>query len=218
MKAFVSWSGGKDCTLALHYFLKDNDNEVLSLVNITSENHNAHRTDFPLFSAQSEAMGIPLIHEKIEEGKTYEYQLKKTIAALKEKGAEAGIFGDIYLQVHRDWIERVCDETGIKAVFPLWGKDTGFLINDFVDNGFQTIIIAIKKDKELSSILGKVIDKNLIEVIRQIGNIDLCGENGEYHTFVFDGPLFTHKIPLKSGEIYEDKKGIYQPLSIDISA
>ena len=208
MKSFISWSGGKDCMYALHLFLKNKRNSVACLLNMCSadgERSGSHRLSRRLIQLQAEAMHIPVAQQPVEEG-DYERSFKKAILELKEQGIDSGVFGDIYLQEHRDWIERVCRETGIIPFFPLWKKDTGELIRGFITEGFKAITVAVQKGKLAETFLGKQFDNALLSTIMDIRGVDPCGENGEYHTFVFDGPLFRHAVPFSEKGRYEDDK------------
>ena len=122
MKVFVSWSGGKDCMLACYRIMRQTEIEVAFLLNMLTETGEcslSHCLPADLLRDQAKAMGIPILQPKASR-KEYEKEFKKAIADLKRQGVEAGVFGDIDLQVHRDWIERVCREMEIKAFFPLW--------------------------------------------------------------------------------------------------
>lgn len=217
MKAFVSWSGGKDCTLALYSFLQEPANEVaylLNLVDSASLGSVSRQLGDDLLMAQSEALEISLIRETVFFGNTYEFHLKKVISKLKEEGVQAGVFGDIYLQEHRDWIERVCGEMDITPVFPLWGRSAISILNEFTDKHFRAVIIAVKENGQLLPLLGKELDKELIGELRQIQGIDICGERGEYHTFVCDAPLFKKPIELAYGEAYTESGTVFLPIHL----
>jgi Predicted ATPases of PP-loop superfamily len=206
MKSFISWSGGKDCMYALHLFLKDKRNEVACLLNMCSadgERSGSHGLSRGLIRLQAEAMHIPVVQQPIED-ENYEYSFKKAITELKEQGVDSGVFGDIYLQEHRDWIERVCRETGITPVFPLWKKDTEELMRSLIAEGFKTVVVAVRKEKLSGTFLGRQINGAFLADISAVSGADPCGENGEYHTFVFDGPLFDHAMPFSKKREYED--------------
>jgi uncharacterized protein (TIGR00290 family) len=193
---------------ALHLFLKNKRNGVIGLLNMCSadgERSGSHRLNRRLIQLQAEAMHIPLIQQPIEEG-GYERSFKKAIAGLKEQGVDSGVFGDIYLQEHRNWIERVCRETGIIPAFPLWKKDTTELMCSFIAEGFKTIVVTVRKKKLPGTFLGRQIDDIFLSDIKTVSGADPCGENGEYHTFVFDGPLFSHAVPFSEKGRYEDDK------------
>lgn len=208
MKAFISWSGGKDCMYALHYFLKNEEHKVACLLNMcdTAERKSrSHGLGTKLLAKQADALGIKLMQEPITDN-NYEQSLKKAIADLKAQGVTAGVFGDIYLESHRQWIERVCAEMEICPVFPLWGMNTEKLISDFVADGFATLVVSVRKEKLPKEFLGRIIDDAFLNDLRAIEGTDLCGENGEYHTFVFDGPVFNHRVSFEKGDTTEDDK------------
>lgn len=194
--AFVSWSGGKDCSLALYSFLKNAENKVSHLVHIAnaSVDRNAHYIGDDLLLPQAEAMCIPLISKEYSSDSTYEATLKSIISELKKQGVNAGIFGDIYLNEHRVWIERICKEMDITPIFPLWKRDTEDILNDLIESGFQTIVIAVKNKSGLTDLLGKHLNYELIDYLKQVDGIDICGECGEYHTYVVDSPLYKKAI------------------------
>lgn len=216
MRAFISWSGGKDCMFALHTFLKTPGNEAAYLVNFCEPESNksrSHGLDKSLISAQAEAIQIPLIQEPISSG-SYEFHLKKIIAQVKEQGVQYGVFGDIYLDAHRDWIERVCAEAEITPLFPIWGRDTRDILHDFIQEGFKAILVSVLKQERFKTMLGNMLDNELVATMREMEGVDPCGENGEYHTYVFDGPLFKHPVAFETGEEYADDRHYFLPIHL----
>ena len=215
MKAFVSWSSGKDCMYALYKYLQNPENEVFCLLNMTDEKADksrSHGISSRIILRQAEDMDIPIMQCPTSRA-DYEQNLKKVIRELKVQGVSAGVFGDIYLQEHRNWIERVCAEMDIVPIFPLWGADTEKLTAGFIANGFRAITVAIRKNLLPKQFLGRVLDEDFLQTLRKIPNADVCGENGEYHTFVFDGPLFTRPVPFQKGLVYEDDKHYFLELN-----
>ena len=202
MKAFCSFSGGKDSILSLFRVLNQGV-EVPYLFNMLREDgkysrsHGIHRE---LLRKQAESIGIPIL-QRSTSWKDYEENFKKTVEELKKEGVKAGIFGDIYLQEHRDWVERVCKELKIKPILPLWEEKTEDLIVEFINTGFKAIIVATEAKILNKDWLGLLIDRDCIEKLKVKEKIDLCGERGEYHTFVIDGPIFKKRI-----KIIETKK------------
>ncbi len=215
MKVFVSWSGGKDCMFAAYRFLhENNDNSIHSLLHMERAK-SAHGFDNDLLREQADAMGLPLTIAKVgAEG--YEAAFKSALSSLKEAGVSHGVFGDIYLEEHRTWVERVCGEVGVTPIFPLWGMGTESIMQEFVASGFKTLIVAIHKEMVSGEYLGCTIDRAFIESFGTLPDVDICGERGEYHTFVYDGPLFRRQAKYRPGEIIEDKKHLILPLSTDI--
>ena len=194
--AFVMWSGGKDCSLALHNFLKEASGTVSYLVHVAGSCSQGHKLPLHLLKAQSQAMGVPLIIRHINSShEGFEPHLKSVIRSLKKEGVNAGIFGDIHLQEHRDWIERVCKEVELEAIFPLWGRRMRDLMDEFVDSGFRARVVAVKDERApLHCLLGREVDQEFVRDIEAMEGVDLCGENGEYHTFVYDSPLYDKSI------------------------
>ena len=197
MKVFSSWSGGKECALATYKAISQG-HEVLYLLNFISEDgerSRSHGIKAGVLALQAEAIGIPLIQVKTS-WENYEENFKKVVRELKDKGIEGGIFGDIDLEEHREWVERVCGEVGIKAFLPLWGIKPEELIAEFLKLKFKAIVIATRLEEGL---LGKVLDKALVRRISRLGSHP-CGESGEYHTFVTAGPIFRRALKITKGE------------------
>lgn len=198
MKVMISWSGGKDSCLACYEALQDGF-DVSYLLNMAVDGR-SHGLDRGLIEAQSQAMGISLV-QRVVSWSTYEDEFKKVVRELKEKGVEGGIFGDIDLQEHRDWVENTCAEVGIKAFLPLWKRERGELIDEFISAGFEAVVVCVRADVLDRRWLGRRIDKKFVRELSK-ENVDLCGEAGEYHTFVVDGPIFKKRIKiLETGEV-----------------
>lgn len=191
--------------LAMFNFMKNPENRVVSLVNMCDEDgvmSRSHGIKSDLVKLQALCMGIPIIQEPIGEN-GYEESFKKAVNSLKEQGINAGVFGDIYLVEHKVWIERVCNDLGIEAIFPLWNRSTTELIREFVDFGFKTKVVSVREDFLTEEWLGVDIDNNFISKVLAMPNIDPCAENGEYHSFVYDGPMFKTPVPIKLGRRYK---------------
>ncbi len=204
MKVFVSWSGGKDSMLALFHVHNDLGKKVVSLLNMMSEDGTHSRThgiSTRLLKEQAEALSIPLLQQKTT-WKTYRENFIKAVARLKEDGVEGGVFGDIDLQPHRDWVESVCRETGLQPFFPLWQQKRTAIMDAFIQAGFKSIVIATRAAKMNASWLGRDINERFLLDLAKEKDIDLCGEAGEYHTFVYAGPLFKKPVSFTAGEIF----------------
>lgn len=209
MKAFCCWSGGKESALSYYRSKEENDLEINCLLNMVSEDGKHSRThgvSSKLLRAQAKAIGIPII-QRGAGWKTYEEEFKKGVLELKGKGVDAGIFGDIDLQEHRDWVERVCKDMGIKPVLPLWEADREGLLTEFIKAGFKATVVAVR-DKFLGKEwLGREINTEFIKDLKALGNVDLSGENGEYHSFVFDGPIFKKSVNFNSKKLTYHLRG-----------
>ncbi|MBU4310292.1 diphthine--ammonia ligase [bacterium] len=213
LKTFVSWSGGKETSLACYRAMQDKNLEVKYLLNMVSEDgrhSRSHGISSALLKAQSDTMGIPIIQRKTT-WKGYEGVFKEAVSGLKEEGIKVGVFGDIDLQEHRDWVERVCREIGIKPLLPLWKEGREGLLKEFIRAGFKAIVIATRADLLGREWLGRKIDEEFIRDLKRLGSIDLCGEKGEYHTFVYDGPIFKELVRFSIGKkIFKNKHWFLQ--------
>lgn len=201
MKVFASWSGGKESTLATYKAISQGY-QVSYLVNFISEDgvrSRSHGIKAEALVLQAKAVEIPIIQVKTS-WENYEGNFKKVVTKLKGKGIEGGVFGDIDLEVHREWLERVCAELEIKPLLPLWQVKPEELLSDFWQSGFKAIVVATRLEE---SLLGKSLDKAFLEEIGKFGSHP-CGESGEYHTFVTDGPIF--RAPLKIIPGKKDKR------------
>lgn len=207
MKAFVSWSGGKETSLACYRAMQKNFGirYLLNMVSEDGEYSRSHGIGADLLRAQAEAIGSPIVQRKTT-WNTYEEEFKKAALDLKKEGIEAGVFGDIDVQEHRDWVERVCNEVGINALLPLWKGERVELLKEFIQTGFKAIIVATNSDFLGKEWLGREINGEFIEGLKAIGDVDLCGERGEYHTFVYDGPIFKKSVEFIIGKkVLKDK-------------
>ena len=208
MKAFVSWSGGKETSLSCYKVMQNQDVKVAYLLNMISEDgkySRSHGIGSDFLRAQAETIGIPIVQIKTT-WKTYEEEFKMAVSDLEKDGIEAGVFGDIDLQEHRDWVERVCKETGIRPILPLWKEEREKLLEEFIQVGFKAIVAATNAAFLGEEWLGREINGEFIEGLKAIGDVDLCGERGEYHTFVYDGPIFKKSVEFIIGKkVLKDK-------------
>lgn len=208
MKAFISWSGGKEASLSFYRAIQNKGVEVSYLLNMIAEDgahSRTHGIGSRLLQLQADALGIPIIQRKTS-WQTYEKEFKEAISSFKNENILTGIFGDIDFQEHKDWVERVCNEKGISPILPLWKEKREVLLNEFILSGFKAIVVATKAEILDQDWLGRSIDGGFIEELKALDNIDLCGENGEYHTFVYDGPIFKKPVEFISGKkVLRDK-------------
>ena len=196
MKKFVmSYSCGKDSTLSLYRMIKRGHTPLALLVTVDKKVCRSWFHGIPehLLNEVSASLEIELDMIKCQ-GEEYKTAFEKTLRKWKEQGADACVFGDIDLEAHRAWCTDRCKEANIEAIFQLWQEDREELVYEFIDSGFKTVIKNVKLECMGEGFLGKVLTKDLVNDIKATGS-DPCGENGEYHTFVYDGPLF--KYPIK---------------------
>lgn len=213
-KAIFSWSGGKDSAYCLHKLLTENIFDVkylLTSVNANFKRVSMHGVREELLELQAASIGIPLLKAEVREGTNTEYekQMEAILLKAKAEGIEYVIFGDIFLEDLRTYREANLARVNMKAVFPLWKEDTGELIQSFIGKQFKTITCCINDGYLTEEWVGKEINE---EFVKQLPvEVDPCGENGEYHTFCYEGPVFKHKITFTKGE------KVYKPLEIKLA-
>lgn len=204
IKTYFNWSSGKDSALALYHLLKDDRYSVDQLITTVNSHYNRvsmHGLRKELLNAQTNALGIPASLIELPEMpsmEVYEQKMTETISRLKSDGFTHSAFGDIFLEYLRKYRENQLAKEGFKAVFPIWKRNTKMLLNEFLDLGFKTIIVCANSKYFNEDFVGSVIDKNFIKNLPE--GVDPCGENGEFHTFCFDGPIFITPIDFTIGE------------------
>lgn len=200
-RVFTSWSGGKDsCYSCYKAIQKGMDVRFLmNMMNESGEWSFVHRFPLSVLQQQSEALGIPLLHNPTGED-PYAVAFTRAIEEMKKDGLEGGIFGDIDLDQHREWVENICHESGIEAYLPLWGMSQDDVMDDFLKSGFVAIIIACNEKYLGEEWLGQKVDNDFISHLKELQkttDITVCGESGEYHTLVIDGPIFNKRIEIQ---------------------
>ncbi|MEG0371404.1 MAG: diphthine--ammonia ligase [Clostridium sp.] len=196
MKNFViSYSCGKDSTLALYRMIKDGYNPIAMIVTFYEDDTRSwlHGVSEDLLDQISKSLNIPIIKSK-HNSSNYESAFENALKIGKEMGADTCVFGDIDIMDHKQWGINRCSVAGLSAHYPLWQENRKKLTHEFIDSGFSAIVKAVSKQYKLNkSILGMNFTKSLVNDIEKTG-ADACGENGEYHTFVYNGPLFQKEI------------------------
>jgi len=220
MKAFISWSGGKESALAHYKAMQIQNIEVAGLLNMISEDgtqSRSHGVGSGLLRLQSRSTGIPIVQRRAT-WQDYEGEYKKAILELKRQGVTAGVFGDIDLEGHRNWVERVCGQMGIEPIFPLWQKKREDILKEFISSGFEAVVVCVKKDLLGPEWLARSIDEDFIDDLRKLRNVDLCGELGEYHTLVISGPIFKKRIEiLNARKVKKDDRWFLDILDYELS-
>lgn len=212
-KAFVSFSGGKDSHLSL-WKAKAAGFDVVALLSMVREDgaySASHRIPVEILRRQSEALGIPLVIRPTS-WEEYEDNFIACLEDFREKGVTFGIFGDIDLPEHREWVERVCARAGITPFLPLWEKDHHEVALEVVRVGFEAYVTVVRDGVLPPAFLGRRFDGTIIREFVKLG-IDPCGEKGEFHTLVVSGPLYRNPIPYAFGEIAFDGKCHYLVVS-----
>ncbi|HLS12853.1 MAG TPA: diphthine--ammonia ligase [Flavobacteriaceae bacterium] len=208
-KTFLHWSSGKDSALSLYYLLKKQPvTKLLTTVNAETQHVSMHGISAELLLAQEKSIEIPIQQVYLQPDlslKSYNAQMEKVYRSLLEKGFDTAAFGDILLEDLKEYRENELDRIGMKYVFPLWGRDTKTVMEDFIELGFKAVVVAVQADKISKDWVGRIIDKDFLKDLPK--GVDWSGENGEYHTFVFDGPVFTKPIAYTIHNIVERSFG-----------
>lgn len=210
-KALFCWSGGKDSALCLYEVLLEGKYEVKYLLTTINENFkriSMHGVQEELLEKQAAAIGIPLLKMYVKEGsyEEYERKMEELLLQAKSEGIDHVIFGDIFLEDLRKYREDKLAKIAMNGVFPLWKKNTKELIDHFISLKFKTITCCINDFYLSEEHVGVEIDAKFVESLPN--NVDPCGENGEFHTFCFDGPIFKNKIGFNLGE------KVYKPVEV----
>lgn len=210
-KILLSWSGGKDSTMTLFEIHNHSSFEVVSLLTTITEGYDRisiHGVRRTLLERQAEALGIPLHTVMIPFNATneiYEECMGEVLVSFKNEGIHKVAFGDLFLEDIRAYRERLLAQLGMQAIFPIWQRNTRQMVEDFIRSGFKAVIVCVDLKCLPSSFCGRMVDDQLLRDMPS--QVDPGGENGEFHTFVFDGPLFKNKIDFVFGErvVREDR-------------
>lgn len=211
-RAAVSWSTGKDSAYALQKTLAEGKYDVIALLTTVTKTYNRvsmHGVRQDLLKEQSRVVGLPVIEAEIpskSDNATYEASMAKATLKLKEMGVTHIVFGDIFLQDVREYRESKMRGTGIDPVFPLWGKNTRSLAGEIISSGIKARIVCLDPTKLERRFGGSEFDLDFLRNIPK--EVDPCGENGEFHTLVYDAPFFKHPVSITNGESV-DRDGFY---------
>jgi len=212
MKVAVSYSGGKESALSIYKAVNKGHDPIILITtfNIDADRSHFHGLPEDVLKNASKSLNTPLNLIKTS-GEKYEKNFEKALLEAKNQGAEACIFGDIDIEEHLKWCSKRCENVGIEPLFPLWGRSRKSVVHELIDRDF-IVNITIVNSKYLSDdFLGQKLTKELADQIAARG-ADICGENGEYHTFVSDGPIFKQSIDFRFGEKFT--KGGYAFLPV----
>jgi uncharacterized protein (TIGR00290 family) len=203
-KVIVLWSGGKDSALALYEILESDRYKVLELLTTVTEDYDRvsiHGVRRVLLEQQANALGFPLEKTFISKGASdaeYEGELLKTLKRHQDNVVFSVVFGDIFLEDVRKYRERILDKVGMSGIFPLWKKDTRELALKFINLGFKAVITSIDSNALGKDFVGREYDEQFLSGLP--ADVDPCGENGEFHSFVYDGPIFHEGVAFTKGE------------------
>ncbi len=204
-EALLSWSGGKDAALALYHARRDPRYRVahlLTSVTMPAERVAMHGVRVALLEAQAARIGLPLTQLRLPEMPAmadYDRAQQATLAGLRARGVEAAFYGDIFLEDLRAYREQQLARAGLRGEFPLWQRPGAELLREFLALGFGAIIVCVNERWLDASFCGRLLDADFLRDLPP--GVDPCGENGEYHSFVFDAPYFSAPISFGKGEL-----------------
>lgn len=218
MNAYINWSGGKDASFALWQLQQEGTYDIRYLFTTLSEAHrrvSMHGVREVLLDEQAKQTGIELVKALLPENASmedYNSIMRDRLSRFRAEGVQQAVFGDIFLEDLRAYRETQLSQADMQGVFPLWKKDSTELIKDFIAAGFKAIIVCVNAKYLPASFAGRLIDEAFLADLP--AGVDPCGENGEFHSFVFDGPIFKAPVPFKVGETVER---LYTPAREDQS-
>ena len=208
-EAFItSWSGGKDACFAFWQAQQQGGRPVAvyTMLDESGERSGSHGLHKDIIRAQADRIGVPVLFRTTPRG-TYEARMKEVVAQAREQlQATSVVFGDIDLEAHKIWLDRVAIASGIQPRFPLWHYPRRPLVNDILAAGFKYMIVSVRHEEMATRFLGQIMTPNLAEEIAAEG-ICPSGEDGEFHSLVLDGPCFSSPLQVSTGEIYRDDHG-----------
>jgi uncharacterized protein (TIGR00290 family) len=212
----LAWSGGKDSALALREIVHDGRYRIAALLTTVTGDYDRismHGVRRTLLERQAASLGLPLEQVVISPGATndeYEGTMAATLEALRHRvpGLDTVVFGDLYLADIRLYRERMLARIGMRALFPLWLRDTRALAHEFVFLGYRAVLVCVDADQLAGAFAGREFDAELLRDLPS--NVDPCGENGEFHTFVYAGPGFRHVVRHERGPVVlRDRRFVY---------
>jgi uncharacterized protein (TIGR00290 family) len=209
-KVVFCWSGGKDSALALYKLMQEGRYEVVSLLTTCNEHFqrvSMHGVRLELLERQAQAVGLPLQKMFVSQrssNQEYLQNLTRHLLAYKAQGISSFVFGDIFLADLKRWREENLAKLGLRGIFPIWKRDSRDLVREFIALGFGSVICCVNDAYLDQSSLGRNIDAQFVSNLP--ADVDPCGENGEFHSFAFAGPIFKKSLPIKVGEM------VYRPV------
>jgi uncharacterized protein (TIGR00290 family) len=201
-KAVVFWSGGKDAAMALYRAIQNPEIQVVGLVTTLNKEVNetaVHKIPEAVLERQAQQTGLPLRKmwvNAMPDNLEYEQALSEVYSQLKEEGINTVIYGDIFLEDIKTYREGLLQKAGLRPMFPLWKMDPAKLMKDFVNSGFKAIVCQVNSAALTGDYLGRELNSHFLDDLP--GGVDPAGENGEYHTFCFDGPVFKEPVNFKT--------------------
>lgn len=216
-KPFVaSWSGGKDSAMAYYRAVQSGmtPKRLLTMFQEDEEASKSHALPREVVQAQADRLGVPLMIR----GAGWDDYERKFIDAMDEcrlQGITHGVFGDIDLEGHLEWVQKTCAKSSIVPIHPLWQEPRRSILEELLEVGFEAVIVVVNTAMMPGHYIGRTFTKELMDELEGLG-IDSCGENGEFHTIVVDGPIFSSRIPVTFGEVREHEGYVFSTVSLQV--
>lgn len=221
-RAWLAWSSGKDSAWSLHALREEGRVEVTGLLTTVNARHDRvamHAVRRRLLQAQAEAAGLPLVTVEIPDpcsNAEYEAAMAKAVERAKREGVTAMAFGDLFLEDVRQYREKMLGGTGLRPIFPIWGRPTAALAHTMIDGGLRAQLTCVDPRVLPARFAGRAFDRALLDELP--AGIDPCGERGEFHSFAWDGPMFEHPVAIRVGETVERDGFVFTDLLPEAAA
>lgn len=214
-KPFVaSWSGGKDSAMAYYRAVKAGaiPKKVWTMFEEDEERSKSHALPFEVIEAQAKSLDVPFMIRGAD-WNGYQAQFLDAMEACKKEGIHYGVFGDIDLEDHLKWVQETCAKVGVEAIHPLWMEPRRKILEEFIAVGFEAYVVVVNAKMMPAHFIGRKFTTQLMDELEALG-IDSCGESGEFHTVVVDGPIFNERVPIKCGDVIERDHYVFMPVSL----
>lgn len=214
-KPFVaSWSGGKDSAMAFYRAIQSGmtPKRLLTMFQEDEEVSKSHALPLAVVQAQAERLGVPLMIQG-SDWNGYEAKFIDAMDECRQAGISHGVFGDIDLEAHLEWVQKTCAKSNIIPVHPLWQEPRRSILEELLMVGFEAVIVVINTDMMSRNYIGRTFTRELMDELEGLG-IDSCGENGEFHTVVVDGPIFSSRVPVTFGEVRKNDGFVFMDVSL----
>ncbi|TWT55295.1 ATP-binding region [Thalassoglobus neptunius] len=214
----LSWSGGKDCALALDALQQRSDYEVVSLLTTFTrdvDRVSMHGVQRELIQEQARKLRLPLDEVWIDpqcDNARYEAAMQTALSQWREKDVSVVAFGDLFLQEVRDYRDRLVEQAGMSAIYPVWKRDTTELAHEFVERGFRAVTCCVDTKRLPEEFCGRQFDISFLNDLPD--SIDPCGENGEFHTLLVDAPQMDASLPIEFGKLHYDRQFVFREITL----
>jgi uncharacterized protein (TIGR00290 family) len=212
----ASWSGGKDSAMAYYRAIQlgMTPKRLLTMFQEDEEVSKSHALPLNVVQAQAERMGVPLMIRGAG-WDDYEAKFIDAMDECREDGITHGVFGDIDLQGHLEWVQKTCAKSDIVPIHPLWQEPRRSILEELLTVGFEVVIVVVNTNMMPAKYIGRTFTRQLMDELEALG-IDSCGENGEFHTVVIDGPIFSSRVPVTFGNMRENEGYVFLTVSLEV--